>query len=250
MTGKDYRTAIDAVKFASDFQDRTMARLEAQKKECTSMKKPIRIGLIAASLAAALAVTASAALLWLTPKDVAERVQNPALAAAFESEDAVTINQTQTVGGYDVTLLGLVSSEGLDAVDADQEQTYAVLAYTRTDGGDITEDWPLTVSPVISGCAPWQVNAWTLGGGVTSFAENGVFYYLFGCDTLEPFADHTVSLAVYPGTHVSPSSDQFLMEDDGTIAFRDGQEGVLFRLPLDESKADPAKAAEFLASVS
>jgi len=249
MTQQDYRDAMDAVTFTADFQERTMARLEAlnREKECIPMKQPMRTGLIAACLVATVAVSASAAVLWLTPKDVAEHIQNPALAAALESDSAVNIQQTETIGDYHVTLLGLVSGKGLDAISLEDEKTYAVLACTRADGAAITDNVPeITISPLVSGYMPWQVNAWTLGGGATTFAENGVLYYVFNCETLEPFADHTVFMAAYLGTHRPPSAELFSFAEDGTIAFQSGQEGYLFTLPLDPSQADPAKAQAIL----
>lgn len=252
MNREEYRAQIDAVSFSPDFQDRTMARLLelAREKEKKTMKKVhFRTGLVAAAVAAALTVTAAAAVVMLRPRDVAQRAGNEALAAAFESQDAITVNDTKTVGEYDVTLMGLVSGEGLSQVESlpggvARDKTYAVLAYARTDGTAITEDVPdLTVSPLVEGYAPWQLNAWTLGGGTHTFAQEGVLYYLFECDNVEPFADHTVYLAVYPGTHIPPSAELFGF-DENTGAISVKGDVSLFTLPLDKAKADPRKAAE------
>lgn len=248
MNREQYRAQVDALSFSSDFQDRTMARL-AQEKERKPMKKMnLKAVLLAAAVVAAMSVTAYAAIT-LAPRDVAQRAGNEALAAAFEGEDAITVNETKTVGDYNVTLMGLVSGTGLSRVESlpdsvDQDKTYAVLAYARTDGADITEDVPdLTVSPLVEGYAPWRLNAWTLGGGVSSFAQEGVLYYLFECDNVEPFADHTVYLAVYPGTHTPPSAELFGFEDATGVITSKG-ETALFSLPLDESKANAQKAEE------
>ncbi len=248
MNREQYRAQVDALSFSSDFQDRTMARL-AQEKERKPMKKMnLKAVLLAAAVVAAMSVTAYAAIT-LAPRDVAQRAGNEALAAAFEGEDAITVNETKTVGDYNVTLMGLVSGTGLSRVESlpdsvDQDKTYAVLAYARTDGADITEDVPdLTVSPLVEGYAPWRLNAWTLGGGVSSFAQEGVLYYLFECDNVEPFTDHTVYLAVYPGTHTPPSAELFGFEDATGVITSKG-EAALFSLPLDESKANAQKAEE------
>ena len=248
MNREQYRAQVDALSFSSDFQDRTMARL-AQEKERKPMKKMnLKAVLLAAAVVAAMSVTAYAAIT-LAPRDVAQRAGNEALAAAFEGEDAITVNETKTVGDYNVTLMGLVSGTGLSRVESlpdsvDQDKTYAVLAYARTDGADITEGVPdLTVSPLVEGYAPWRLNAWTLGGGVSSFAQEVVLYYLFECDNVEPFADHTVYLAVYPGTHTPPSAELFGFEDATGVITSKG-EAALFSLPLDESKANAQKAEE------
>lgn len=253
MNAEEYRRAVDAVPFRSDFVPRTLSLLETHRKESSSMKHvSFKTALAAAALMAALAITASAALFLLSPSQVAQEAGNPALAAAFESDAAVSVNETQTVGDYQVTLLGLLPGASLDQVkgltDPVQDaSTYAVLAFSRTDGAPIEDNVPeLTVTPVVEGYAPWQVNAWTLDGSVCSFAQDGTLYYLFACDSVEPFADHTVSLAVYPGTHVTPSNQIFSFGADGSIAYQPGQDGVLFALPLDPAKADPAAVAEFL----
>lgn len=250
MTREEYRAQVDAVPFSPDFQARTMARLQAlaREKEQKTMKKfNWKTGLLAAAVAAAMTVTAAAAIVLLRPQEVARQAGNEALAAAFESEEAVAMNEKKAVGDYDVTLMGLVSGEGLSRVEAlpggvERDKTYAVLAYARRDGTPIEEDVPdLTVSPLVEGYAPWRLNAWTLGGGTCTFAQDGVLYYLFECDNVEPFADHTVYLAVYPGTHIPPSTELFGF-DEGTGAITPKGEAALFVLPLDQAKADPEKA--------
>ncbi len=251
MNAEEYRRAVDAVDFSPDFARRTLSLLEARRKETASMKRiSLKPALIAAAMLVALAVTASAAFLLLSPSQVAQHVGNNALAAAFESGDAITVNDTQSVSDYQVTLMGLLPGQALDQVEdlsgqVESAKTYAVLAYARTDGTPITDDVPeLTVSPLVEGYAPWQLNAWTLGGSTHTFAQDGTLYYLFECDSVEPFADHTVYLAVYPGTHIPPSAELFSFGPDGAIAYQSGQDGALFTLPLDASKADPILAAQ------
>ncbi|MPN15632.1 hypothetical protein SDC9_162966 [bioreactor metagenome] len=90
----------------------------------------------------------------------------------------------------------------------------------------------------MSGYKPWQVNAWTLNGGYSSFVYEGVNYYIFECSNIEIFADHTVYLAAYEGN--APSADIFTIDQDGVISFAEGFHAphALFTLPLDSSKAD------------
>ena len=251
MNRKEYRAQVDAVSFSPDFQARTLARLTAlaqEEKEKHTMKKgKFKIGLVAAVAAAALTLTAAAAVSLLEPRDVALQAGNTALAAAFENDQAVAVNDTKTVGDYSVTLMGLVSGEGLSQVESlpggvTRDKTYAVLAYQRTDGTPIQEDVPdLTVSPLVEGYAPWALNAWTLGGGTYTFAQDGTLYYLFECDNVEPFADHTVYLAVYPGTHIPPSAELFDFDQASGLITPKG-DAAMFSLPLDKAKADPQKA--------
>ena len=253
MNQKEYRAQVDAIPFSPDFQARTIARLAqlAQDKEQKTMQKgKFRIGLVAAVAAAALTITAYAAVVMLRPQDVAREVGNTTLAAAFEGEDAIAVNDSQTVGEYNVTLMGLLSGQGLSLVEGlpdsiTRDKTYAVLAYSRIDGDPITDDVPqLTVSPLVEGYAPWEVNAWTLEGGTHTFAQEGILYYLFECDNVEPFADRAVYLAVYPGTHLPPNAATFAISDEGHISVKTGAEAVLFPLPLEKGKADAQKVAD------
>lgn len=250
MTAAEYKRAVDAVSFRPDFVESTLSLLEARRKETAAVKKlSVKTVLIAAALVAALTLTASAAIRLLTPNQVAQEVGFDTLARAFESADAVSINDTRTLGNYQVTLMGLVSGAGLQGIgqDLDESQTYAVLAYSCADGILLEDDGPtLTATPLVEGYAPWRVNAWVLGGGMSGFARDGVYYYLAECGTLEPFADHTVYLAVYPGQHAVPGAELFAFGDDGSIAYQPGQEGLLFPLPLDPAKADPAAAEALL----
>ena len=136
---------------------------------------------------------------------MAEHTGNTLLAQAFESEDAVLLNETVENGGYQITLSGLVSGAGLSqwTQDVEQSHTYAVVSVQRTDGEAITqENFDLsqhTLTPLVSGYSPLVVNSWTLEGGVTGFAQDGVYYYLLDTLDLNPFADHTVYLAFYEG---------------------------------------------------
>ena len=253
MNQKEYRAQVDAIPFSPDFQARTIARLAqlAQEKEQKTMQKgKFRIGLVAAVAAAALTITAYAAVVMLRPQDVAREVGNTTLAAAFEGEDAIAVNDSQTVGEYNVTLMGLLSGQGLSLVEGlpdsiTRDKTYAVLAYSRIDGDPITDDVPqLTISPLVEGYAPWEVNAWTLEGGTHTFAQEGILYYLFECDNVEPFADRAVYLAVYPGTHLPPNAATFAISDEGHISVKTGAEAVLFPLPLEKGKADAQKVAD------
>lgn len=244
MDREQYRAEVDDLSFSPDFQARTVARLTelAQEKEKKTMKKASwRTGLVAAAVAAVLTVSAYAAITMLRPQDVAQRAGNEMLAAAFESQEAIHINETRTVGGYNVTLMGIVSGEGLSRMEqlknaVAQDNTYAVVAYARADGTAITEDIPdLTVSPLVEGYAPWELNAWTLSGGTHTFAQDGILYYLLECDTIQPYADSTVYLAVYPGFHIPPSAERFAFDEaTGAITVQAGADVAMFTLPLSE----------------
>ena len=260
MNREAYRKAFDAIPFSPDFQDRTTEllrdRLREQEKEEHSMHigKTKKLAVLIAAAIALLAVSVSAVMLWLTPAQVAERLEDPVLAAAFGSEDAIPLEETAQVGDYTVTLAGLVSGQDLSQAPAEyngqliSDRTYAVFALTRTDGEPLEslEELPadLCYSPLVSGYHVSAVNSWTLGAACQSFVQDGVAYYLFDTQNLEIFADHTVYFAIYEGGVPNPAT--FPTAEDGSISLAEGVQGALFTLPLDASKADPAAVNAFV----
>lgn len=216
--------------------------------------KTKKMAVLIAACVALLAVSVSAAMLWLTPAQVAQEHNQPLLAEAFEGPDAITINETVESGEFSITLLGLVSGRNLDVLNQDLEadHTYSVLALRRLDGAELTnEDFDFsryTMTPLVAGCSPSAVNNWTLNAGASGFAKDGVYYYLLDTQSLEMFADRTVYMAYYEGS--VPNNTIFTVAEDGTIAFADDFTGVhaLFTLPLDPAKADPAAANAFVES--
>ncbi len=258
MNREDYRKAFDELSFSADFQRRTANLLRDRarelEKERTQMtfSKTKKMAVLIAACIALLAVSVSAAYLWLTPAQVAEEHNQPLLAEAFQGPGAITINETVESGDFSITLLGLVSGRNLDVLNQDLEKdhTYSVLALRRLDGEPLTNQnhslTQYTMTPLAAGCSPAAVNSWTLEGGGTGMAKDGVYYYLLDTRSIEMFADHTVYMAFYEGG--VPNNSIFTVAEDGSIAFAEDFTGVqaLFTLPLDPSKADPAAAEAFL----
>ena len=262
MNREDYRKAFDELSFSADFQERTADLLQQRARELEKERNSMTFGktkkmavLIAACIAL-LAVSVSAAVMMLSPSDVANEHQMPTLAEAFQSGDAIQINETVESGGYAITLMGLVSGENLrDYAGYDPPvegaRTYAVLCLRSLDGAPLTNQTydfsRYTLTPLVAGCSPAGVNDWTLNGGASGFAKDGLYYYLLDTRSIEIFADRTVYLAFYEGG--VPNNTIFYVNDDGTIQFCDDFTGVhaLFTLPLDPSKADPAAVEKFLA---
>ena len=255
----DYRKAFGELSFSADFQERTADLLQQRarelEKERTNMTfgKTKKMAVLIAACIALLAVSVSAAVMWLTPAQVAEEHGQPLLAEAFNGPDAITINETVESGDFSITLLGLVSGRNLDALNPDLEKdhTYSVLALRRLDGTPLENEtfdfMQYTMTPLVAGTSPAAVNNWTLDAGAGGMAKDGVYYYLLDTASIEMFADHTVYMAFYEG--FAPNNTIFTAAEDGTIAFADDFTGVhaLFTLPLDPSKADPAAADAFLA---
>lgn len=258
MDRKTYRDAFDQIPFSADFQERTANLLRQCAREWEKENKIVKLSKtkkLAVSLAAAVAllvVSVSAALVWLTPSQVAELHGQDLLAQAFQGPDAIEINETVETGDFAVTLMGLVSGEDLDTMNPDPgtAHTYAVLSVRRLDGDPLDNETfgfgDYTMTPLAAGCSPAAVNNWTLGAFASGSAENGVYYYLLDTESIEKFADRTVYMAFYEGG--APNNTIFTVNDDGTIDFCDDFTGVhaLFTLPLDPAKADPAAVEAFL----
>lgn len=232
-------------------------------KERTRMKrgnrKRVSVGLLVVVFTLVFSITAFAATQLFSSKEIAEHLGDRSLAKAFESRDAIEINQTIPSGDYNITLHGIVSGTGLSEFsssdqDVYPDRTYAVVSIARQDGSPMPDTSdpeygkvPFLVSPLIKGQKPWQVNIMTMNGGYNEIVRDGIMYRLIECDGVEIFADRGVYMAV--------SSDKFYNnqsfaynEDTGVISPKADAKGIsaVFDLPLDKSKADPAKAEAYL----
>lgn len=227
--------------------ERTKQKIEEDKMNAAKHKKKLGTIFLAAALIAALSVSVFAAHHLLSAREVARRADDLQLAEYFSAQDIKFDFQPQTSGDYTFWLLGIAAGENLSRfAQVDQEKSYIVGAIARTDKVALTEPPDIMVTPLVSGYEPRKVNAFTLGGGRQDFLYEGVDYFIFECDNLEVFADHTVYIAAYEG--LAPGADLFAMEADGAIRFQEDYQGVraLFTVPLDKAKADPAAAEKLL----
>lgn len=233
-----------------------------QTKETVTMKnkKAKRIPAIVLSAALILSIgsiTTYAAWKYLTPDKVAEVAENKKLTDAFKSKNAISVNETQSYAGFDVTLLGVVSgvdiSESIEEINGtiDNNKTYAVVAIKNSDGTPMphtSEDeygnLSFFVSPLIKGYNPNQYNAVTMRGGYQDLVQDGILYRIGECDNVEMFADHNLYLCVSDSTFYNNEAYHY-DEATGEISRNSSYDGVnaLFKLPLDKAKADP-KAVE------
>ncbi len=226
-----------------------------QVKESDSMKtknwKKVPAMVLTTILVIAAGSTAAyAAWKYLAPAQAAERIKDSRLTEAFQSADAVYVNEKQSYAGYDIRLFGIVSGKDLSdrEITADGEvlsdMTYSVVAVEKLDGTPMT-DKSFFISPLISGYDPAVYNAFTLTGGYTSFTEEGVAYFIAECENVEMFADHTIYLCVLDDPLYNSQAYDY-DEVTGEITRNDTYQGVnaLFELPIDPSKADQKAAAE------
>lgn len=246
--------------------DKEAIRQEARRRGAARLRKgdlPMKRNkwtIAAATVAACLCLCGGvyAAGYWLEASQVAEDAGRPDLAALFEGENAVPVEQTQTDDGYTVTLLGLTSGDRLGSYWSSYwteeapltGRTYAVLAVQGQAGSDANADFAYensAVLPVIhtTELSPWQ---YWLNPERQDLTVDGVRYLLIGCDELEPFAGQGVSLCLSTGG-IGWNAAAFTYDAaTGTVAANPDYAGVnlVFDLPLDESLADPDKAQAFI----
>lgn len=226
----------------------TKNKIEDDNMNITKHKNKFRVFFIAAATFTILSISVFAARHFLSPKEVAIHFEDYKLAEYFSSEDTKFEFEPQTSGDYTFQLLGIVSGKNLsDFTDVNKSKSYIVGAISRADGTDLTDYTNIMVTPLVSGYKPWIVNAFTIGGGGRSdFIYDGINYFIFECDNIEIFADHTIYIAAYEG--IAPGAEQFKIDDDGNIDFNDSYTGVkaIFTIPMDSSKANPEAVKNLL----
>lgn len=237
-----------------------------QKKENERMNRRLKKRIPATALAMVLTLfvgtaTSYAAWKYLTPDKVAEVTGDKTLAGAFQSKDAIEINQIQEYGNYKITLLGIVSGKNLSQFvtkdsngDIKEDRTYAVTAIENIDGTPrpATSDEkygedPFFVSPLIKGQNPFEFNIATMGGGYTEIVQDGIQYRLTECNNIEKFAKQGLYLCVSSSTFYDVNAYKY-DTSTGEITRNEAYDGVnaLFNLPIDESKADEAEAKAYI----
>lgn len=210
-----------------------------------------------------ISVTAFAAWKLLSPKDVADTIQDSSLASAFESQDAIEVNKTQINGDYRITLLGAVSGKDLSdfASTANDEilhdRTYAIVAIARKDGTPMPDtkdenydETPFFVSPLIHGEDPTKFNIMTMNGGYSAIVKDGILYRIIECDNVQNFAKQGVYICVCNSTFYDRNAYCY-DKKTGDITRNESYNGVnaLFTLPLDPDKADEEAGKRYLADL-
>lgn len=206
-------------------------------------------------------VTAFAAWRYLSPKEVAQEIEDDRLAIEFEQNNGLAQVETQSCGGYDITLLGIVSGAKISdfsehtAEDIAEDKTYIAVAIAHSDGTPMPgmrdadyDPYKMFVSPYIRGLNPADYNAYTLAGGFSDFVKDGVEYRILETANVEVFADRGIYVGVSEG--MAYNNQAFVYDEEcGEISRRADYQGVnaLFVLPVDIAKADKEKAAEILA---
>lgn len=221
---------------------------------------------VAACVLVMSSVTAVAAYRYLNPKDVAAELDNHKLEQAFQSENALYVNETQEGGGYRVTLLGSVAGENISDFLPQDEQTvvekdkiYTVLAIEHVDGTPMPDtsseeygEETFLASHYVQGLNPMEYNIMSMGGGgYSEFVRDGIQYRLIEMNNIDMFADKEIYVGINTGTFYDVNAYYFDAVT-GKITRNEGYEGLnaLFILPIDKNKANPDAAKAFLENMS
>ena len=188
-----------------------------RRRKTMNQKQFIRVCFVILLLLVLLSVAAFAALRLLTAHEVAQTLENDAVAALFAEQDDST-PQSITDGDYTLTLLGTATGAKIETIEeaaVDAAHTYAVLAVTRPDGQPVTpeESAGLLVLPLIGGYPPAQLAPLSMSFGRSAFYRDGAMYTLVDMMDLTPFSDHALWLCVLQNTF--PTADVLGMDKNG-----------------------------------
>jgi len=242
----------------SERKENPMGKIRVFEKKSRRFSTAAAVAVVAFLLTS---VSAFAAWKYLSASDVARKADDKKLEQAFSKEADWNGLETQSLGGYDISLIGLVSGKDItDHITKADGQivdncTYSVVAIKKSDGkpmakvsDDEFDNQNFLVSPYIEGYDPMRYNIYSFeGGGATTIVEKGVQYRIMQVENIEAFADHKVYLGVSDGT--MPNRDAFSYDENtGSIARNETYTGVnaLLELHLNPEKAD-AKEAKAIA---
>jgi len=256
MNKNDYKTMFTQVQSVHSSNPNKLEVIMNNKQKHTIHRKPILV-IAAIALALLLSVSAYAIVTLLGPAEVARETGDKSLVAAFEDGNGTLINESVISHGYILTLMGMTTGKNLSSFypEVDTEQTAMVFSVRREDGRAVGSDIanngiPFTSAVFFSGYKPWQFSSFSLGTGASALEKDGVYYMVLNInDSIEMLADRTVSFGIWDwDLGFAPGSELLTMLEDGTIAFVEGLQKAhaMFTLPLDASKADPARVEQFL----
>jgi len=251
--------------YTPEFSEMNLANIKARSlekinhKEHPNMKKST-IRSFGTAVAACLAlvltgITVFAAVRLLTPGEIAYQLGDPSLSVAFESDDAIHINESLSSGGYRFTLLSILSGYAVSdslryAEGLSHDRTYLIMAIAKEDGSSMDDSLQnFNISPYIRGYLPWQVNLHTLEGGHLEIVIDGIKYRIIDMENIKAFAGHGIYIGINSGWFFD--NDAFVFNaDPWELRANSNFDGasVVFELPIDPSFADPVRAAEILAA--
>ena len=194
-------------------------------------------------------ITVYGAWKYISSADVVKELQDDnTLAEVFLSEEAKVINETQTYGGYQITLLSMVSGDLLTEHPMYNDgtimtdRTYIVVAIENADGTplpspseDAYGELEFFASPLMKGYNPVMHNIITMSGAYGEMEANGILYRLLECNNVENLATDEIYICVSDGVFYNARAYQY-NETTGEISRNEDYVGLnaLFVLPIEE----------------
>lgn len=247
------KAALSPARYPSEELNNKIIR---KVKEDGTMNNRYKKLVMAASVALAaliLPISAYAAYKYLSPKEVADELEDNKLGTAFAT-DGKEVIKTVRDGLYKVTYLGHVTGKSISdrtgsAWELYPDRIYVAIAVERADGTAIKADdgHKIFVTPLIQGLTPGKYNIVTMNGGYVEKIIDGVLYRIIDCDNIGIFADKRLYLAVSDTDFYSSEAFDF-NDSTGLISEKNAYQGtnVLFDLELDKKGADADKAAAYV----
>ena len=199
-------------------------------------------------------VTVYAAGRFLSASESAEKMNYHVLAEAFQHEDALEINETQSSGGFDITLLGITFGsaiqEVLDDSSYEADQAYVIVAFSYSDGTPFPhhseerwlEEIPDFYMTFLANGYSIMDNPLDRASSLSGWYQDGVYYQLSQCQNLSQYADTGIYFAVNDGIRCSGFTYD---ESTDTIRIQEVSDGIhaLFSVSLNDSVFESPFAA-------
>ncbi len=229
----------------------------SRKERMSEMKNKRKVSIAAAAAICVLAVSTTVAVAatvrYLSREEIIQEVKDPDAENAFKNGTTLDINQTVEAGDYRFQIYSIATKEKLTENGLDEGLeggTYAIVSVERIDGTSMLDDYnekTFFVSPLIQGLEPWSYNIASMGGSYTEKIKDGILYRIIKCDDIALFADRQIYLSILDDTFYQKDAYHY-NEVDGTISREESYDGInlLFELPIDKSRADEEKAAQYL----
>ncbi len=229
----------------------------SKKERMSEMKNKRRLSIAAAAAICVLAVSTTVAVAatvrYLSREEIIKEVKDPYAENAFKNGTTLDINQTVEAGDYRFRVYSIATQEKLTENGLNEGLeggTYVIVSIERIDGTSMLDDYhekTFLVSPLIQGLEPWSYNIFSMGGSYTQKIKDGILYRIIKCDEIALFADRQIYLSILDDTFYQKDAYHY-NEVDGTISREESYDGInlLFELPIDKSRADKEKAAQYL----
>lgn len=229
----------------------------SKKERMSEMKNKRRLSIAAAAAICVLAVSTTVAVAatvrYLSREEIIKEVKDPYAENAFKNGTTLDINQTVEAGDYRFRVYSIATQEKLTENGLNEGLeggTYVIVSIERIDGTSMSDDYhekTFLVSPLIQGLEPWSYNIFSMGGSYTQKIKDGILYRIIKCDEIALFADRQIYLSILDDTFYQKDAYHY-NEVDGTISREESYDGInlLFELPIDKSRADKEKAAQYL----